>query len=827
MTEVSYQPNFHIGFSNTKSDVLIHLTQWQYWWWFWFTFLWALYYLLIAKAVRFRTLKFRPRIATTMRPRGKWGDLIVCLIPISWCANILINSNFLLKLTEWQNESSLFTLRIRGKQWYWIYKFDLKNITDILATPKNIGRNKWSISFLGDLQTADDYLHILQLRMQNKWLKNYWSELSILNASPQKQNISTPTELFKHNLFTSKEEPNYLDAPFFTSDIDTFFLKNFWLEKKLKGAFFIKKKNFDLKLTNNYLNNDSFFMNYDLKKSSGFKRLYNFQKIFKNLYKPNFFFKKNFNIKKNIPIKLTNNLNTNTLNLILPNYTFYKFYEPVLETFLKKKVTDNFKKTADNLLNFTEKKNFNFYKRSKSKFILDTYFYGLGYDNNILNILYKRNTKFQAFFKNQNFFKLNFKNNNYGKFYFKKFDESGIYRLTSRREFFTTKLNFITDINYLLKNNFNNITYKATTKITIAPQYNFFKNFKINFNNLFDYSYQNLPFLKNNFYNIFSKQSYFFLLTTNKFNYINNDNKLILDIPVNDYNSFFNFEFLNSYYKEFNKVLIQPKTSMLTFNRNIDFFESSRFFRRSYGNTTPLRFLKLPLSSEILKNDSQFENVNLFKVKKNTGENTINAKPIKQSTFLTVKQKRYKRRKNVGDYTAFYKPNPEESNNKTKFSGKLFLKNNALFEESNKDLLPYYRMIKKNKNRHENTSVVFSKRMLRTQRTLVLPAHVNITAITNSYDVVHSWFIPGLGLKMDCVPGRATHHTFFIDNVGFYYGQCAEVCGRYHHHMPIRVCALPFEHFLVWWHTFGLPRVMFTNQEKKFEANYAFRKYVW
>ena len=62
---------------------------------------------------------------------------------------------------------------------------------------------------------------------------------------------------------------------------------------------------------------------------------------------------------------------------------------------------------------------------------------------------------------------------------------------------------------------------------------------------------------------------------------------------------------------------------------------------------------------------------------------------------------------------------------------------------------------------------------------------------------MHSWFIPGLGLKFDCIPGRATHHTFYIDNVGFYYGQCAEICGRYHHHMPIKICALPFEHFII------------------------------
>jgi hypothetical protein len=46
-----------------------------------------------------------------------------------------------MKLIEWQNESSLFTVRIRGKQWYWVYRFDLKNFTDILSAPKNLGRN--------------------------------------------------------------------------------------------------------------------------------------------------------------------------------------------------------------------------------------------------------------------------------------------------------------------------------------------------------------------------------------------------------------------------------------------------------------------------------------------------------------------------------------------------------------------------------------------------------------------------------------------------------------------------------------------------------------
>lgn len=118
-----------------------------------------------------------------------------------------------------------------------------------------------------------------------------------------------------------------------------------------------------------------------------------------------------------------------------------------------------------------------------------------------------------------------------------------------------------------------------------------------------------------------------------------------------------------------------------------------------------------------------------------------------------------------------------------------------------------YTGVKNNKYKNELIPATLARRLLRTKRTLVLPAHINITIITSSYDVVHSWFVPGLGLKIDCVPGRSNHLTLYIDNVGFYYGQCAEICGRYHHHMPIRVCALNYEHFLLWWQTKGLPRM--------------------
>jgi hypothetical protein len=48
--------------------------------------------------------------------------------------------------------------------------------------------------------------------------------------------------------------------------------------------------------------------------------------------------------------------------------------------------------------------------------------------------------------------------------------------------------------------------------------------------------------------------------------------------------------------------------------------------------------------------------------------------------------------------------------------------------------------------------------------------------------------------------------------------------------MPIRVCALPFEHFLVWWHTFGLPKFLFPSDESKVKlpvSKYFTRKFSW
>ena len=277
LTEVSYIQNFNMSFSNNKADVLIHLTQWQYWWWFWFSFLWTLYYLLIARVVRYRTLKFNPRIASTFRPHGKWGDLLTCIIPVTWCINILLNSNFILKLIEWQSESSLFTLRVRAKQWYWIYKLDLRNVADIFSAPRNLGRNKWQFSTFGDLQTAEDYLHIMQMRAYNNWSKDFWTELGKKSIKKNKFSVVSSVDCYKdelsllsvlkkkkHMLGSNNLTPTLeVNKPYTNYNLDFFFSNNTLLNKDgtEKNVFFKDC----LDLTDIFFNNNLFKKNLKIR----------------------------------------------------------------------------------------------------------------------------------------------------------------------------------------------------------------------------------------------------------------------------------------------------------------------------------------------------------------------------------------------------------------------------------------------------------------------------------------------------------------------------------------------------------------------------------
>ena len=604
LTEASTQQNFNFGFSTYKSEILVHLSQWQYWWWFWFSIWWTLYYFIIIRVITKRTFNFNVIMNTSIRGRGKWGDFLVALIPVSWCCNILINSNFILRMIEWQNESSLFTIRIQGKQWYWVYKYDPNTAQAVMNTPKNIGNNRWRVTSGQESYNADTYYQAIHLAAHLEFQDSYTK---------------------------------------FTKKIDT------------------HKKNLSkLSLTND------------------------------KLYIPSIW------------------------STTMQDFSF------IGELSI---LTDSLE--SELLLNFNEELSIN--SSFKTFFLTE-----------LPSQLDDLNTKFSPD------------------------DDSVIMsKVFSQSEDLYTK-----------KNSYNTI-----------------------FNN-----YGNINLLE-----VF---------------YSNSENMRL------SFSNFFNNNNFNAYY------------DFLQLDETSDADSNSRH----HITTQPFRLIRGVLNQHVVDilQDAKFLNTKLNKLLflntkfYQTGESLID-KELMPETLWGFRQKKYKRSKKfkfkpeviydpvtftvIGQKNATLSPKVDIAGLDTyTFSldnKKQLDLEDIVFKErvrSVDDLFNYRLATKINRHRSELVPVTLARRLLRTKRTLVLPAHVNLTLITNSYDVVHSWFVPGLGLKLDCVPGRSTHHTFYIDNIGFYYGQCAEICGRYHHHMPIRLCALPFEHFVVWWQSKGLARMNRTSE---------------
>lgn len=89
-------------------------------------------------------------------------------------------------------------------------------------------------------------------------------------------------------------------------------------------------------------------------------------------------------------------------------------------------------------------------------------------------------------------------------------------------------------------------------------------------------------------------------------------------------------------------------------------------------------------------------------------------------------------------------------------------------------------------------------RLLEVDNRLVLPvSYYNRINITSS-DVIHSWFLPRYGFKLDALPGIVNVHLVRFDRVGVFYGMCSEVCGAGHRYIPIVVEVVPGDVFLGW-----------------------------
>jgi cytochrome c oxidase subunit 2 len=89
-------------------------------------------------------------------------------------------------------------------------------------------------------------------------------------------------------------------------------------------------------------------------------------------------------------------------------------------------------------------------------------------------------------------------------------------------------------------------------------------------------------------------------------------------------------------------------------------------------------------------------------------------------------------------------------------------------------------------------------RLLDVDNPLVLPAGKNIRILTNSTDVIHSFFIPSFGVQRYAIPGRVIETWVRVDKPGQYYGECNQICGTNHSFMPISIRVVTPEEFATW-----------------------------
>nr|QFO91061.1 cytochrome c oxidase subunit II [Ophichthus brevicaudatus]QXF68546.1 cytochrome c oxidase subunit II [Ophichthus brevicaudatus] len=89
-------------------------------------------------------------------------------------------------------------------------------------------------------------------------------------------------------------------------------------------------------------------------------------------------------------------------------------------------------------------------------------------------------------------------------------------------------------------------------------------------------------------------------------------------------------------------------------------------------------------------------------------------------------------------------------------------------------------------------------RLLEADHRMVVPLESPVRVLVTAEDVLHSWAVPAMGVKMDAVPGRLNQTAFVAARPGVYYGQCSEICGANHSFMPIVVEAVPLQHFENW-----------------------------
>jgi len=89
-------------------------------------------------------------------------------------------------------------------------------------------------------------------------------------------------------------------------------------------------------------------------------------------------------------------------------------------------------------------------------------------------------------------------------------------------------------------------------------------------------------------------------------------------------------------------------------------------------------------------------------------------------------------------------------------------------------------------------------RLLAVDNEMVIPVDTVVRLLSTGGDVIHSFAMPSMGVKVDAIPGRLNEYWFEANREGMFYGQCSELCGSSHYNMPIGMRVVSKEQFQTW-----------------------------
>nr|UTE83879.1 cytochrome c oxidase subunit II [Trichogomphus mongol] len=97
-----------------------------------------------------------------------------------------------------------------------------------------------------------------------------------------------------------------------------------------------------------------------------------------------------------------------------------------------------------------------------------------------------------------------------------------------------------------------------------------------------------------------------------------------------------------------------------------------------------------------------------------------------------------------------------------------------------------------------NSMPIENFRLLDVDNRMIIPYNSQIRLMVTAADVIHSWTIPALSVKIDATPGRLNQISFLMNRTGLFFGQCSEICGANHSFMPIVMESIPPSIFTKW-----------------------------